>query len=133
MKFSRSETRIKTHVLPILRFEDQKLTSFSGLVVFQKLFEHLGLKQRLRQCFKHRNASPIFGHANIVLLLVVHMLLGYRDLRHVRYYEGDPLVSHLLGLKRLPDVELLSTLVLERLVLLDLKRITLDFDGSVIQ
>jgi len=98
MKFSRSETRIKTHVLPILRFEDQKLTSFSGLVVFQKLFEHLGLKQRLRQCFKHRNASPIFGHANIVLLLVVHMLLGYRDLRHVRYYEGDPLVSHLLGL-----------------------------------
>jgi len=151
MKFSRSETRSKTHVLPILRFEDQKLTSFSGLVIFQKLFEHLELKKRLRQCFKHKNVSPIFGHANIVLLLVVHMLLGYRDLRHVRYYEGDPLVGHLLGLKRLPDVatisrslsetdeqsvialqQLLNTLVLERLASLDLKRITLDFDGSVI-
>jgi hypothetical protein len=27
--------------------------------------------------------SPIFGHANIVLLLIVHMLLGYRELRHL--------------------------------------------------
>ena len=151
MKFSRSETRSKTHVLPVLRFEDQKLTSFSGLVIFQKLFDYLGLKQRLRQCFKHLNVSPIFGHANIVLLLVVHMLLGYRDLRHVRYYEDDPLVGHLLGLKRLPNVatisrtlsetdgksvvalqQLLNTLVLERLASLDLKRVTLDFDGSVI-
>ncbi len=78
MKFSRSETRSKTRALPVLRFEEQKLTSFSDLIIFQKLSEHLGLKQRLRQCFKHRNVSPIFGHANIVLLLVVHMLLGYR-------------------------------------------------------
>ncbi len=95
-------------MLPVLRFEDQKLTSFSGLVIFQRLFEYLGLKQRLRQCFKHMNVSPIFGHANIVLLLVIHMLLGYRDLRHVRYYEGDPLVGHLLGLKRLPTVATIS-------------------------
>ena len=151
MKSSRSEIHHKTHAVPTLRFEDQRLTSFSGLVVFQQLFEHLGLKERLRRCFKHLDVSPIFGHANIVLLLVVHLLLGYRELRHFRYYEDDPLVRRLLGLKRLPDVatvsrqlaamdsksvghlqQLQQTLVLDRLRVLALRRITIDFDGSVI-
>ena len=151
MKSSRSEIHRKTHALPILRFEDQQLTSFSGLVIFQKLFEQLDLKTRLRHCFKHLTVSPIFGHAGIVLLLIVHLLLGYRELRHLRYYEDDPLVRRLLGLKRLPDVATLSrqlasmdersvdqlqqlqqALVLDRLRLLSLRRLTLDFDGSVI-
>ena len=151
MKSSRSEIHRKTHALPALRFEDQHLTSFSGLVIFQKLFDLLGLKDRLRRCFKHLTVNPIFGHASIVLLLIVHLLLGYRELRHLRYYEDDPLVLRLLGLKRLPDVATLSRqlaamdeksveqlqglqqrLVLDRLRLMTLARITLDFDGSVI-
>lgn len=36
------------------------------------------------------------------------MLLGYRDLRHIRYYEGDSLVGHLLEFKRLPNVATIS-------------------------
>jgi hypothetical protein len=151
MKSSRSAIHRKTHALPTLRFEDQQLTSYSGLIVFQKLFEQLTLKQRLRGCFKHLDVRPIFGHASIVLLLVVHLLLGYRELRHLRYYEEDPLVRRLLGLKRLPDVATISrqlatmdsrsvehledlqqTLVLDRLHEMRLTRITMDFDGSVI-
>ena len=151
MKSSRSDIHRKTHALPILRFEDQRLTSFSGLVVFQTLFDYLALKDRLRKCFKHLDVSPIYGHSSIVLLLIVHLLLGYRELRHLRYYEDDPLVRRLLGLKRLPDVATISrtlsamdsqsvehlqqlqqALVLERLRLLALRRITMDFDGSVI-
>jgi hypothetical protein len=129
----------------MLRFEDQYLTSFSGLVIFQKLFDLLDLKDRLRRCFKHLTVSPIFGHASIVLLLIVHFLLGYRELRHLRYYADDPLVLRLLGLKRLPDVATVSrqlaamdeqsvqqlqglqqSLVLDRLRLLALSRITLN-------
>lgn len=151
MKFSKSQIRCKTHKIPLLRFEDQQLTSYSGLVVFQKLFERLSLKSQLRQCFQHLKVSPIFGHASIVLLLIVHMLLGYRDLRHVRYYNNDPLVCRLLGLKQLPDVStisrtltnidhegvtalqhLMTELVVQRLSSLNLARVTLDFDGSVI-
>jgi hypothetical protein len=79
------------------------------------------------------------------------MLLGYRELRHLRFYDDDPLVRRLLGLKRLPDVatisrtlsamdeqsverfqDLVGSLVLERIAELGLQRITLDFDGSVI-
>jgi hypothetical protein len=151
MKSSRSEIRRKTHTLPTLRFEDQQLTSFSGLVIFQKLFDILALKVRLRRCFKHLKVSPIFSHASIVLLLIVHLLLGYRELRRLRYYKNDPMVLRLLGLKRLPDVSTLSrqlaaldeysveqlqclqqNMVLDRLRQLALPRITLDFDGSLI-
>ena len=151
MKSSRSSTHRKTHALPLLRFEDQQLTSFSGLVIFQKLFEVLCFKDKLRQCFRHLKVTPIFGHSSIVLLLVVHFILGYRELRQVRYYQDDPMVRRLLGLTRLPDVATVSRhlssidevsvrnlhnvcqdLVLERLVKQAYSRITVDFDGSVV-
>ncbi len=151
MKSSKAAVHRKTHALPELRSEEQQLTSFSGLVLIQQLFTHLELKQRLRDCFRHLTTSPIFGWPSIVLLLIVHALLGYRDLRHIRYYHDDPMVTRVLGLSRLPDVAtlsrvlasadpesvrrlrgLLSTLVLARLTALGLGRATLDFDGSVI-
>lgn len=151
MKSSRSAVHSKTHAIPALRFEDQRLTSFSGLVVFQALFSRLGLSPRLRECFRHLRRRPIFTAAEIFLQLVVHRILGYRELRDVRYYRDDPMVQRLLGLKRLPDVSTVSRalkdadakgvenvrrclkeLVLERLQGLALFRVTLDFDGSVL-
>jgi hypothetical protein len=84
-------------------------------------------------------------------LLIVHLLLGYRRLQDMRYYQDDPMVCRLLGLKRLPDVatvsrtlagldeasvanlrRLLRQRVLDQLGELGLARITLDFDGSVL-
>jgi hypothetical protein len=151
MKYSRSAIQFKAHKLPVLRFEDQRLTSFSGLVVLQALFLRLQLKERLRACFRQLAGRPIFGHARIVLQLVVHLLLGYRELRDSRYYRDDPLVKRVLGLSRLPDVATISRtlaqadeqsvenlrrtvreLVLERLKELALWRVSLDFDGSVL-
>ncbi len=151
MKYSRSQTHRKTHAIPALRFEDQRLTSFSGLVVLQALFARLALRERLRACFRHLPVHSIFGQATILLQLVVHVLLGYRELRDSRYYRDDPLVKRVLGLNRLPDVATVSRalmqadarsaenlrrvirrLVLERLVPLGLRRLTLDFDGSVL-
>lgn len=151
MKYSRAEVHCKTHSLPELRFEDSKLTSFSGLILIQELFRRLGLKARLRRCFSHLTVSPIFGHASIVLCLVLHLLMGFRELRDSRYYAEDPLVKRTLGLRRLPDVATLSRAlasadeasvehlrrlvregVLARLKALALPRVTLDFDGSVI-
>ena len=108
MKPTRSAIHRKFHSIPDIRFEDQALTSFSGLVVFQALFSRLDLKERLRGCFRHLGVSPIFGHHVIVLALVVHLLLGYRRLRELRFYEDDPMVLRLLGLSRLPDVATVS-------------------------
>ena len=108
MKSSRSDVHGKFHGLPQLRFEDQQLTSFSGLIIVQELFGRLNLRARLRGCFRHLPAIPIFGHAKIVLLLIVHLVLGFRELRDIRFYVDDPLVKRVLGLKRLPDVATIS-------------------------
>jgi hypothetical protein len=86
----------------------------------------------------------------VVLLLIVHLLIGYRRLRDIDYYRDDPMVKRLLGLNRIPDVatvsralahvdqesvekmrQLCRALVIERLRKILLNRLTLDFDGSV--
>jgi hypothetical protein len=151
MKSSKSAVHRKTYRIPEVRFEDPRMTSFAGLIVFQSLFNQLRLKQQLNACFRHLKVSPIFGHGLTVLLLIVHLLLGYRRLQDSRYYQDDPMVQRLLGLRRLPDVATVSrTLmgmdsqcvdnlrrfnrqqVLVRLGELGLPRITLDFDGTVL-
>ena len=93
---------------PTLRFEEQALTSFSGLVLFQALFKQLNLMPRLRRCFRHRPATAIYPLHRIVLLLVVHLLLGFRCLRESRFYADDPMIKRVLGLVRLPDVATIS-------------------------
>lgn len=150
MKSSKAQITAKYHKVPTLRFEDQQLTSYSGLLIFQQLFKRIGLKSRLKKCFAHLKLSPIFGRHLIVMLLVVHLLIGFRRLRDVDYYRDDPIVLRLMGLRRLPDVstisralsqmeteevekvqELSRSMVLEGLKRERLARLTLDFDGSV--
>jgi hypothetical protein len=151
MKCSKASLYRKTHRIPEIHFEDQRLTSFAGLILFQSLFTRIGLKKKLSNCFRHLKVSPIFGHDFTVMLLIVHLLLGYRQLQDIRYYRDDPVVHRLLGVKRLPDVATLSRSlagmdarsveklrrlnrqqVLQRIEDLGLARITLDFDGSVL-
>jgi hypothetical protein len=150
MKFRRSKVRRQAHALPVLKFENHALTSFAGLVLFQQLCTTLLLKKRLRACFRHQAVGKIFDRATIFLQLIVHVLLGFRELRDSRAYRDDPMVKRLLGLNGLPDVAtlsrmlseaddrsvtplrcLLSDLLFERLAVMGLARITLDFDGSV--
>ncbi len=84
------------------------------------------------------------------MLIVVHLLLGFRRLREVDYYREDPLVLRTMGLKQLPDVSTISRhlktmdrmgvtrlrelnreMVLGRLGALGVPRVTVDFDGVV--
>lgn len=150
MKRSRKSVRTKGASIPQLRFEDQRLTSFAGLVVIHRFFQLLRLKPQLQKCFRHLAAGKVFDRATLFLQLVIHLLLGFRELRDADHYQDDPLVQRVLGLKSLPDVatlsrmlkeadqrsvdklrQLLGNLVLNRLASLVLPRITLDFDGSV--
>lgn len=151
MKLSRKDVLRKAHCIPELRFEDQRLTSFAGLIIFQKLFLSLRLRERFAVCFRHLEIKPVYDFARLMMVLVVHILLGFRSLRDLRFYCDDPIVLRTLGLKKLPDVATLSRmlktldpkaieklrslareLVLQRLVTLALPRITLDCDGSVL-
>ena len=137
--------------IPQLRFEKQDLSSYSGLVVFQKLFSELNLSTRLSKCSPN---SEVNGHASYSLLfrlLIVHALIGMRKLREVDLYREDPMIKRVLGVQALPSVATISRLldrcdqrsteglqqqsrdlVLERLGAESLATVTLDFDGSVI-
>ena len=46
---SKTQIHAKFHKILTIRFEDQKLTSFSGLLIFQVLFSRLNLKKRLKK------------------------------------------------------------------------------------
>jgi len=150
VKYSKSQIMSRAYKVPDLKFEDQSLTSFAGLIVFQPLMLGLEIKNRLFHCFRHLKTSRIFGHHLITLLLIVHLLLGYRRLRDLAYYQDDPMVKRLLGVNQLPDPSTVSralssidgmsivrvrglcrTLVIERLKKVAIYRVTLDFDGSV--
>jgi hypothetical protein len=43
VKSSKAESHAKYHKIPVIQFEDQKFTSFSGLIIFQRLLERNGL------------------------------------------------------------------------------------------
>ena len=107
------------------------------------------MRIRLARCFAHQTVGKVFGRATLFLQLILHLLLGYGELRESRYYRDDPLVKRFLGLRRLRDVATLSRMLKEadvrsaaclrellrqrlfaRLTSLSLGRITLDFDGS---
>ena len=150
MKPSKAQVTSRVHALPTLRFEEQQLTSYGGTIVLQALFSRLSLKKRLARCFKWVKGAA-YSSQVIMMLLIVHLLLGCRQLRERDAYAGDPVIKRVLGLGDVPDVATITrrlsglkeaeiekvhalnrTLVLERLKSEQLRCLTVDFDGSVI-
>ena len=104
MRHRKSAVRNKVHSMPVVRFEDglSHLTSCSGLVLLQKFFTRLDFKRLLRVCFRGTsNSKKVFDHAIVFLQLIVHLLLGHRELRHCESYRDDPLAKR-LGLQIFP-------------------------------
>jgi hypothetical protein len=89
---SRPQVVAAVHAIPELRFEDQRLTSFSGIVIFQALFRRLQRKERLATAMADVR-TVAYRPQNLVMMLVVHLLLGFRWLRERDYYRHDPLVQ----------------------------------------
>ena len=154
MKFAKADVVTSFRKIPDVRFEDPTtttMTSYAGLIIFQKLFSELSFRRRLRECFSAQTLTPMIGFDRLVLWLTLHILLGYRHLRDSKYYAADPLVLRVLELHRLPDPSTLSRsmrlletgsvdnvsalmteMVSEGLRRIKPARLTLDFDGSAI-
>ena len=151
MKHSRADVRGKIRLGMDIRFEAQNLTSYSGLILFQHFFSLIGIKERLWELFPplegQSDLRPSRGH-DAAGRASHHR---HRRLRDVDYYRDDAMVKRILGLKRLPDVSTISRslgsadepsvgkvrsesrhLIMERLEVERLSRVTLDFDGSVL-
>ncbi|MBK1877448.1 IS1380 family transposase [Pelagicoccus mobilis] len=152
MKLPKRLSRTRKSSIPVIKFERHNLSSYGGLVVFQKLFADLGLSARLGKCVP--GGSKRSRHASYSLLwrlLVVNALIGMRRLRDLDHYRDDPIVLKALGVDRLPSVPTVSRMledcdgvsvsrlqaqsrdvVLERAAVEGFATVTLDFDGSVI-
>jgi|TARA_B100002003_G_scaffold208436_1_gene203139 hypothetical protein len=151
VNLSKAHFHSRVYKIPELSFEDQRLSSFSGLIIFQAFFSKLDLKRRLKKCFTHIPSSSSIGIHTVALILIIHITLGFRRLREMDRYKDDPIVQRALGLRRLPDVATVSRtmavvdersieeirklnlqLILQWCGKIGMKRITLDFDGSVL-
>jgi hypothetical protein len=117
----------------------------------QALCTRLNFKERLLSCFSHLNRRTIVGLHHVTMIVTLQWMMGYRRLRDMDRYRDDPIVKRALGMRRLPHVSTISRslarvdeaaavqlrtlqrrLVLDRLVKEKLRRVTIDFDGSVL-
>jgi len=150
VRLSRADLRRRINGDLSLRYEASGLTSFAGLELIGRFFRSLDFKGHLRRVRAALPASD-FGSVPMVLLVLVMLITGARRVRHVGYVEGDPLVERICGLGRLPTQHTLGRWlrafddrgvkalhsVNERLVgeiieRSELRRLTLDVDGSVV-
>src|SRR6516225_10758793 len=133
-----------------IQFVPQALTSYGGLELLGRYLRRIDLGARLRQACAGLRSD--YGSHRIALVLLALFYVGARRLEHLRYLSGDPLVTRFCGLARLPTrrtvadwlrqftqetlapfVALNRDLVTEALARLDLPRLTIDVDGSVVR
>jgi hypothetical protein len=135
--------------LPI-EFVPQQLTSYGGLELLRRYLRRLELPRRLRVACAALGGD--YSGSRLALLLMALLYVGARRLEHLQYLVGDPLIHRFSGLARVPTartvgnwlrrftqetlrplIHLNQELVLETLARLDVPRLTLDVDGTVVR
>jgi hypothetical protein len=135
--------------LPIA-FVPQHLTSYGGLELLRRYVRRIALPRRLHAACAALGGD--YGGARLALLLLVLPYIGARRLEHLQYLVGDPLVRRFAGLARVPTprtvsnwlrrftqetlrplIRLNQELVLDTLARLDVPRLTLDVDGTIVR
>ncbi len=134
-----------------IEFAEQNLSSYSGLELIRRYFSLIQLNSRVRRAFAAADVGGDYTVVHLILIFVALWLTGGRRLRHIPFIAEDPLVQRLCGLKTLPSdrtvsrwlgqftndalqalVSLNSEIVTEKLKAMNLARVTLDFDGTVL-
>ncbi len=134
-----------------LRFTEDRLTSYAGLELLRQFLHGIQFSKRLRHHLRTCDPAGDFSSVGIVRLLVAMLVVGASRLRHVGYLAGDPLVLRFCGLGVLPGERTLSRwlsrcsasvrsalqelntdILAECLDRLQLPRLTVDVDGTVV-
>jgi Transposase DDE domain group 1 len=134
-----------------IEFTDQKLTSFSGLELFNQYFRTIDLRAKIKKAFFGIPSNGDYRTHEIILTFIALWLSGGNRLRHIRYLCSDWLIKRVVGVKRIATERTLSrwlkrftpaaldslldmntSLVLGVLAVLELRRVTLNFDGTVL-
>jgi Transposase DDE domain group 1 len=135
--------------LPI-EFVPQQLTSYGGLELLRRYVRRLRLPHRLRTACAALGGD--YPGARLSLLLLALLYVGARRVEHLRYVASDPLIHRFCGLAQLPSartvgnwlrrftqetlrpfVQLNQEIVLDTLAQLQIPRLTLDVNGTVVR
>ena len=135
-----------------IEFVRDQLTSYGGLELLRHYFQLIGLNRRIRQGFREHDLGGDYGCVHLVLLVVGLLVVGARRLKQLRYVAQDPLFARLCGLARIPTDRTVvnwlkqftqaslralgrinSELLFDQIAQLQLRRLTLDIDGTVIR
>ena len=133
-----------------IEFVPQQLTSFGGLELLRRYVQRLDLAARLRRACAALGGD--YSGASLSLLILALLYAGARRLEHLRYLAGDPLITRFCGLAQVPTprtvsnwlqrftqerlqplVQLNQDVVTETIARLQLPRLTIDVDGTVIR
>ena len=133
-----------------IAFVPQQLTSYGGLELLRRYVRRLDVPRRLHAACTALGGD--YGGARVALLLIALPYVGARRLEHLQYLVGDPLVRRFAGLARVPTARTVSNwlrrftqetlrplvrlnqeLVLDALARLDVPRLTLDVDGTIVR
>ena len=136
--------------LPI-QFGHEQLTSYGGLELVRRYFQRIGLNARIRRALG-KHAGGDYGGSHLVLLVIGLLVVGARRLQHLRYLANDSLFARFCGLSRIPSdrtvvnwlkqftqaslgalARINSELLYEQIQKLELRRLTIDLDGTVIR
>jgi Transposase DDE domain group 1 len=136
----------KLHV----EFAHQELTSFSGLELLRRYLRQGDVPSRLRTACAATGGD--YGGGRLALLVLALLYTGARRLEHLRYLASDPLIARFCGLARIPTartvanwlrqftqtalgplVQLNHDLVTDAIARLQLPRLTIDVDGTVVR
>ncbi len=137
--------------LPI-EFTNEPLTAHAGLELFRRFLEHAGFVSKLEAVFADRRFDSDYGSLRMTLATIALLLVGGSRLRHIEVLARDPLFRRFARLLRVPSERTLSRWLKEttsfyrdRLQALlreiafatfvrsQLRRATLDLDGTVIR
>jgi Transposase DDE domain group 1 len=136
--------------LPI-EFGSEQLTSYGGLELLRRYFQCIDLGSRIR-CALTGQVGGDYGSTHLILLVIGLLVVGARRLGHLRYLAHDSLFARFCGLARIPSdrtvvnwlkrftqsslrglTRLNSELLYAQIAKLELRRLTIDLDGTVIR
>ena len=151
MRLRKSDLTQRVNADLALRYDHEGLTSFAGLELLRRYFCQIRLRPEIRRCLGCTLPNSDFGVVGMVLVILLLIISGGRRLRHLGYLQGDPVVRRCSGLKCLPTpysvgrwlakfdddaVDRLrswnETVVARGIRACQLRRLTLDIDGSVV-
>ena len=151
MRHRKANLRARVNGDLALRFTAEGLTSHSGLEIFRLYLRRRDFAARLRRRLKAVDPGADYSSVDLIRVFIAMLIVGARRLSHVRYLGSDPVVQRFVELRTLPSDRTLARwlsrckasvrsvllafmmeLIGDSLRPLQLRRLTIDIDGTVL-